>query len=260
MKKRVHFILQGKGGVGKSVIAAFFAQYLLQNNQSILCIDTDPVNRTLAGYKSLDVKTINILDEDEINPRNFDVLVQNIIDCTTQDIIIDNGASSFVPLSSYIVNNDIPSFLAETAGCTTIIHVVITGGQAMMDTLLGLTALLEQFPSHAVKFVVWLNPYWGVIENQGKSFFHMRVFEVNQERILGVIELPNLRAETFGLDLSALLQSKKTFEQGVQDVTLPIMVRHRLGKIKKQIFTEISNKLPILNNIEDDDLSASFVA
>jgi len=257
MKKRVHFILQGKGGVGKSVIASFLAQYLIAQNQKISCIDTDPVNKTFAGYKELNVKTINILDGDEINTRNFDVLVQNILDGDC-DVIVDNGASSFVPLSNYIITNEIAEYLEEE-NCTILIHVVITGGQAMMDTLAGFNSLISQFPDTNIRFVVWLNPYWGIIEHEGKNFFYMRLYELNRERILGVVNLPNLKAETFGRDLSDLLQSKRTFDQGAQDVTLPVMVRHRLGKIKKIIFSEIS-QLPIFDNYATSTQPGSFTA
>jgi len=234
--KNVHFILQGKGGVGKSVIASFLAQYFVEQNKQIMCIDTDPVNQTFAGYEALLVKAINILDGDEINTRNFDVLVQNILDNNCEHVIIDNGASSFVPLSNYIVSNDIAGYLDEE-NCQMIIHVVITGGQAMFDTLSGFNSLVNQFPAKNIKFVVWLNPFWGLIEAEGKNFLNMRIFQLNQNRILSVVELPRLKEETFGRDLSDLLQSKKTFNQGIADISLQKMTRRRLQMIKEKIFT-----------------------
>src|SRR4051795_6729771 len=95
---KIHMILQGKGGVGKSVIAALLAQYIAGNGKKPLCIDTDPVNATFHGYKELDVHRLQIMEGDEINPRHFDALVEMIAP-TRDDAIIDNGASSFVPLS-----------------------------------------------------------------------------------------------------------------------------------------------------------------
>ena len=44
----VHIVLQGKGGVGKSLAASMLAQYLTKRGESPLCIDTDPINATLA--------------------------------------------------------------------------------------------------------------------------------------------------------------------------------------------------------------------
>ena len=46
---KIHMILQGKGGVGKSMIAATLAQWKRAHGEAPLCIDTDPVNATFAG-------------------------------------------------------------------------------------------------------------------------------------------------------------------------------------------------------------------
>ena len=36
---KIHMVLQGKGGVGKSVIAALIAQYKASKGQAPLCLD-----------------------------------------------------------------------------------------------------------------------------------------------------------------------------------------------------------------------------
>ena len=46
----IHLSLQGKGGVGKSLIASILAQYFRDRGRDIHCIDTDPVNSTLFQY------------------------------------------------------------------------------------------------------------------------------------------------------------------------------------------------------------------
>ena len=73
----VHFVLQGKGGVGKTLIACFLAQYFMQNG-SVKCFDTDPVNDTFSQYIALSAERINILDShNNINSRVFDSLIEN---------------------------------------------------------------------------------------------------------------------------------------------------------------------------------------
>jgi CO dehydrogenase nickel-insertion accessory protein CooC1 len=42
----IHLTLQGKGG--KSLIASVLAQYFQRKGVAVRCVDTDPVNRTLA--------------------------------------------------------------------------------------------------------------------------------------------------------------------------------------------------------------------
>ena len=125
---KIHMILQGKGGVGKSVVAALLAQYKAEKGHKTLCIDTDPVNATFHAYQALDVHQIALLEEDEIVPRRFDALVE-IIAPSECDVIIDNGASAFVPLTHYLISNQVPAILARM-GHELVIHTVVTGGQA----------------------------------------------------------------------------------------------------------------------------------
>jgi len=133
----IHMVLQGKGGVGKSMLATLLAQFKISKGQSPVCIDTDPVNATFYGFKSLNVQRLDILDDDKnVDAIKFDDLIERIGEAT-DDVIIDNGASSFIPLSSYLIANETASVFKEM-GHQLLVHTVITGGQAMPDTLGGL--------------------------------------------------------------------------------------------------------------------------
>jgi len=233
---KIHVILQGKGGVGKSVIAATIAQYKAGKNQKPLCIDTDPVNATFAGYKALNVRRINILDGDEINTRNFDALVE-LIASAEDDVIIDNGASSFVPLSHYLISNEVPTLLHEM-GHELVVHTVITGGQALLDTVSGFAQLAQQYPAE-VLFVVWLNPYWGPIEHEGKTFEQMKAYTQNKERVSAIIQIPALKEETYGRDYSDMLQSRLTFDAALKMDSLTIMTRQRLKIVQAKLFAQL---------------------
>ena len=59
----IHLTLQGKGGVGKSLVAAVLAQYLKSAGRDVRCIDTDPVNRTFAQYAALNADRLQLRDE-----------------------------------------------------------------------------------------------------------------------------------------------------------------------------------------------------
>ena len=238
----IHLILQGKGGVGKSMIAALIAQYQLAKGKRPLCIDTDPVNASFQAYKGLSVTRLNILQDEEIDPRSFDQLVE-LISQAKGDVVIDNGASSFVPLSAYLITNQVPALLHDLKH-QLVVHTVITGGQAQSDTLHGFTQLVKQFPAD-VSFVVWLNPYWGPIERDGKPFEQMKAYTANKDRISAMIRLPDLKKETFGRDLSDMLQAHLTFEEAIALPSLTIMTRQRLSIIKKQLFEQFS-AVPVL--------------
>ncbi|WP_408072876.1 ArsA-related P-loop ATPase [Legionella pneumophila] len=238
----IHITMQGKGGVGKSFVSATTAQYKFNKNQSPLCIDTDPINATFHGFKSLNVQRLAIMEGDEINPRHFDALIEKIAN-TQDDVIIDNGASSFVPLSHYLITNQVPTLLKEM-GHELIIHTVITGGQALLDTINGFAQLVNQFPED-VRYVVWLNPYWGKIESEGKSFEQLKVYKETKDRIAAIIHIPDLKAETFGHDLSNMLQEKITFNEAIDSTVRNIMTRQRLKLIRDQLFSQIDNAMVI---------------
>ncbi|CCE25810.1 nucleotide-binding protein [Methylotuvimicrobium alcaliphilum] len=235
---KIHMVLQGKGGVGKSMIAAAIAQYKASKGQAPLCIDTDPVNATFEGYKALKARRLNIMDGDEINTRNFDALVE-LIAPTQSDVIIDNGASSFVPLSHYLISNQVPALLKDM-GHEMVVHTVITGGQALQDTVSGFAQLAGQFPDECV-FVVWLNPYWGPIEHEGKGFEQMKAYKDNKNRVSAIIQIPTLKEETYGRDFSEMLQARLTFDEALAMQSLTIMTRQRLKIVRTQIFGHLEN-------------------
>ncbi|HEY6044333.1 MAG TPA: conjugal transfer protein TraL [Nitrosospira sp.] len=231
----IHMVLQGKGGVGKSVVAALLTQYMVKKGDEPLCIDTDPVNATFHNYKGLKVRHLEVMEGNEINPRKFDELIESISN-TDKPVVIDNGASSFVPLAHYLITNDIPVMLQEM-GHELVIHTVITGGQALLDTVNGFSALITQFPDEA-RFVVWLNPYWGVIAHDGKGFEGFKAYRDNAGRISAVVRIPELMEQTFGRDFSDMLQKKLTFEEALKLPALSIMTRQRLKMIRDKLFNQ----------------------
>ena len=81
------------------------------------------------------------------------------------DFVIDNGAATFLPLTKYLVENDIYQIMAEQ-GKKVYVHSVLVGGQAKSDTYDGLVELLANVNKHA-KVVVWENEFFGAIEFDG---------------------------------------------------------------------------------------------
>ena len=70
-KTSIHILLQGKGGVGKSLISAILSQYLLSKGQDVRCVDADPVNQTLSEYQGLAVSRLNLLKAGSVDQREF---------------------------------------------------------------------------------------------------------------------------------------------------------------------------------------------
>ena len=169
----VHFLLQGKGGVGKSLVASILCQYLRQYGLPVSAVDTDPVNSTLTGYKELEVKRLNIMEGDDVDQRRFDKLIEIIFQQPENGhIVIDNGASSFVPLCSYLKENDALTLIRDE-GHQVLLHTIFTGGQAIGDTAAGIDVLAASFPE--TPLVIWLNRYFGDISTDGKKFEEFKI-------------------------------------------------------------------------------------
>lgn len=222
----IHMVMQGKGGVGKSLCSSLLVQYLTARDQVVRAYDTDPVNNTLAGYKAFGVRVIEIMVGDDIDPRGFDPLLEELhgLGADTH-AIIDNGAASFVPLGSYLAENDAISML-QAAGHTVYFHTVITGGQALGDTVDGLRAIVQSFPDSPV--VVWLNRFFGEIAaGDGRSFEEFKVATEYGDRFHALVNIPFRKAATFGRDLESLFAKRQTFAEAAADESLPLMTRQR---------------------------------
>lgn len=63
---KIHLVMQGKGGVGKSLLAFYIAQYVKEKTGKCLVFDTDPLNQTLARTAALEAKVVRILADDHI--------------------------------------------------------------------------------------------------------------------------------------------------------------------------------------------------
>src|SRR5215467_5744046 len=99
----VHLVLQGKGGVGKSVVASWLTEFLSARGQKVCAIDADPINRSLGQYKGLKPELLDLVNADGVIERNrFDTLLDRF---ATGDgaFIVDAGATAFLPLWTYIV-------------------------------------------------------------------------------------------------------------------------------------------------------------
>ena len=232
----VHLLLQGKGGVGKSLIASILAQYLMSRGNSVQCIDTDPVNRTLTQYQALNPQPLKLLREGGIDQRGFDALMEVILTTPEGTFVVDNGASTFIPLWNYILENSVGSLFRE-AGKRLCVHTVITGGQALGDTLKGFAELASTTSDRSI--VIWLNEFFGRIEDNGKTFVEMAVCKENEHKIMGSIAVPKRNQDTFGRDMEEMIARKQTFEEAIKSGNFSIMTKQRLKVVQRDLFEQL---------------------
>lgn len=225
-------MLQGKGGVGKTIVASILAQYL----EGVSCFDTDPVNSSFAGIKALGARVVPILKGRMLNVEALDGLLNEVV-TGTGDSVVDSGAASFVPLSDYLLKSEIPT-LAVEAGCTLMAHVVLTGGASKPDTLSGLRSVLTTYPA-SVRVAVWINEFFGPFDNA--PFQESRAFAENKDRIAGVVVLKKLDPELAGWSMGRMLEARQTFSEAIDGAD--IVAKSRLWRVKRDIWGQLEGFL-----------------
>jgi len=238
----IHLTLQGKGGVGKSLVASILAQYLRSGGRHVHCVDTDPVNRTLAQYSALAAERIHLRDEhNRIDQRCFDHLMEKFLNDTGTTFVVDCGASTFLPLWHYLLENSALEFL-RSAGRRVFVHTVITGGQALMDTLNGFRELAES--TRFQNLVVWINEFFGRVEAEGKTFQEMAAFRDSAEKVHGAVVILKRNQDTFGRDMEEMIARKLTFEEAIAAPEFHIMAKQRLKLIQRDLFEQLDRVFP----------------
>lgn len=237
--KNVHMILQGKGGVGKSLTAVLLAQYLKSKGGDVICVDTDPVNATFTQYGTLNVAHVEIAEGGNVIQRKFDPLMELII-ATDAEVVLDNGAATFMPLTRYLGENDIFKIISES-GKQVFIHTVLTGGQAKTDTYNGFATLLNTVNDFA-KVVVWQNEFWGKVEYEGHPVTSSKLYKDAEKakKIAGLVRIVDRsQSDTFVGDMKQMTENHMTLEDVMGSTDFSFLAKNRLKKVVHEVFSEL---------------------
>lgn len=242
----VHFILQGKGGVGKSLISSLLLQYLSENKIGSKGFDTDPNNATLFNYKNLNVDKIEIAEGHAINKRKFDNLVELVV-AKPAIYIVDNGANTFMPFFEYIEENDLFNFIKNEFNINVYVHTVITAGQAMTETLEGALKIITNKGILKKSVVVWVNEFWGKISSS-VEINDYKVISSYPDIVIGGIRIPEMSSDTFGTDISMMLEDHLTFEEIKKSDDFSFMAKSRLARFHNDMFNRIEMLFKLMDN------------
>lgn len=241
MPQQINFVMQGKGGVGKSYVASHLAQFLQDKHSPQNCIfyDTDPVNQTFASLQALNVNTVHILTDGVVDVQKFDELLNVLIDpkMKNKQIVIDNGASSFLPLLAYMKENGIVDFFVQH-DIKTLFHVVLSGGQPWDETYNGLTFIKKQL-GREINVIAWLNPLNGEITTENKILIESYLDENPTDLWL---EIPLKNKDLFGRDIEKMRTQKLTYKQVAKSESpdFQMMTKRRLDMYKNEIFDQLA--------------------
>ena len=236
--RSVNVILQGKGGVGKTVAASLIAQWLKEAGLPAVLLDSDPVNASLAGIAALGAEAVDILDANqELNVCALDACVDRMLQ-EDANFVIDCGAASFIPLTRYLLQEQLIDVLVS-GGKRVIIHTIVVGGAAMTDTLAGMAEICEQFPETA-QIVVWINPHFGAVRKDGVDVEDMDGFKALTPRLAGIITLPALDERFTKPAVMAMLDARLTFAEARNGAGFTHMSRLRLANVWEPLKEQIA--------------------
>jgi cellulose biosynthesis protein BcsQ len=233
----VHFILQGKGGVGKSFIASLLCQYFQANDLSLFAFDTDQENQTLAGYSMLHARKISVKDGSHtIDVKGFDKLIESLL-VEEGTFLVDTGANTFSPMLAYMTENEVIEFLVEN-GKKVYIHTVVGGGDVLADTANGFNSIALNSENASV--ILWMNEHFGKMETaEGKLFTETKVYKDNKEKLAGIVSLPQRNKQTFGDDILRLNTKRLTVAEAMESTDFTIMEKQRIKNVARDVFTQL---------------------
>jgi hypothetical protein len=183
----------------------------------------------------LGVSRLELLRDSTIDQRGFDKLIERLL---TEDsiFVVDNGAATFIPLWSYMLENRVLDLLSH-GGRRIYVHTVITGGQALLDTLNGFKSLADSTSEQNI--VIWLNEFFGRIERDGKRFDEMGAYKERDAKVYGSVHLVKHNPDTFGRDLEDVISRKLTVEEAIKDGPFSILTKQRLRMMQREWFEQL---------------------
>jgi len=237
MHNTVHFILQGKGGIGKTLVSTILAQWMAgQDERPLRCFDTDQENPTFSRYKAMNVRHVPVMtDTRTIDPKRFDALMIDLLE-EEGNCVVDNGANTFSPLMAYLLENDCFAMLKE-AGRKVYIHVIVGGGDTLHDTATGFTTTAK---ATDVPLVLWENQHFGLLQSaSGKQFTESQTYAEYAARVVGRVVLSVRNADTFGADIKKMNIARLTMEEVRASDKFNVMEKQRIKVVFRDLFEQL---------------------
>jgi hypothetical protein len=145
-----------------------------------------------------------------------------------------------MPFWTYVVETEMTAVLRE-AGRKVYVHVPISGGEMLNDTLLGFKTLAESTTERSI--VLWINEYFGPVTRDCKYFEQMQVYLDNQEKVLGSVGIPQRSPDTYGETIRLMREKKLTFGEAIQSPEFMLAQRSRLHIVQRDLFEQLQ-RLP----------------
>jgi hypothetical protein len=237
----IYITLGSKGGIGKTSISALLAEYLTSTGKEVFCLDLDAENASFSKYKGLEAKHIDTKNHEtgEIDKRKFDEIVPLILDNKERDIVIDTGSTTYTPFATYFAENDISGLLKEEGIETTLIGIVMGGGNTL-DSLNALKKMSGDF--HETKLMIFNNQLNGSTTYNDVKMQDTKVLKSLEDRTVGIVDIAQKSGYLFD-NISDFSQKRLLFSDLKENETFGMMERRRLTVYRDEIFKQLEENL-----------------
>jgi hypothetical protein len=235
--KKVHFVLQAKGGIGKSYVSSLLSQLLKNLYDNVLVIDLDQENPTLSQYDGIGASRLSVMDENHsIDPMMFDKLIEMLIE-HKGDVVVDTGANTFSSLLAYIIQNQTFDLIKDN-GKDIVVHSIIGGGDTMYDTANGFVDIANYVDGG---IVLWLNEHFGsLVSSTGVKVEDAKFYKENSHKLIGTVTLKK-RSIEFDKTINKMNGLRLTFAEVEDSDKFDFSERNRLKNIvQKDIFAQLN--------------------
>jgi len=233
----IHFVLQGKGGIGKTLVSTMLAQWIVRDAPGTLrCYDTDQENTTFSRYRKLQVTHVPVMTEARlIDPKRFDALIIDILS-SDGNCVIDNGANSFSPLMAYLLENaTLDLFRANDR--QVVIHSIVGGGDTLHDTVTGFVTTAR---ATNAALVLWENEYFGLLQTaSGKRFTESQTYQDHAHKLLGRVRLPLRNSDSFAADIKKVNTARLTLDEVMLNEKFNLMEKQRIKIVYEDVFEQL---------------------
>ena len=228
MTKRLDFILNGKGGVGKSFFAVNFVQYLKDKNVRFIACDCDNENSTLKRFHGDDVEFLDLS-----HPRGLDAMIHALE--KTDLVVVDCRAASTEVFFNYFDEINLRATLQTLSTALTLI-VPVNQEADSIDQLQRITDKLKNVCS----YVVLRN----TVHNDNFIFYDQAVVRKRLLRELGAKEITMTKLQPWLVE--ELSHNNLTITPAVADGHLHLLDRQRLQTWQRKLYAEIDSVAELL--------------
>ena len=225
----VHLTLQGKGGIGKSLVCRLLGEYLRAR-----CYDADPTNHSLTACKGLNLQLVNLLGSDNlIDPEKLSEMFEEIV-TVEENVVVDLGASSWIEVDAFWREHSLEQVLLEQ-GKEVWFHQVVVGGPANGDCVGALAHRIDHRDKRS-NLCVWENEYFGPIRIEDQLLTNL--FDFDKLSLQHVV-LPQ-RSRLFAAAFEDVIRDGELLGDATMN-TKQILVRQRLTQIQDDLWGQLNH-------------------